>query len=100
MSDNNHLVQMTLDLQEARSKATFSTESMLHLLRGGPEALAKLNYVRALAEKEPVFDKFNTPFQSRQEVYIIFYLLLYQTTKKNTLFVAIVSIIAYIKAFD
>jgi acyl-CoA oxidase len=70
MTDNKHLIQMTLDLQEARSKATFSTESMLHLLHGGPDALAKLNHVRALAEKEPVFDKSNTPFQSRQEVYI------------------------------
>lgn len=70
MADNKHLLQMTSDLQNARNKATFSTESMLHFLRGGPEALAKLNHVRALAEKEPVFDKFNTPFQSRQEVYI------------------------------
>lgn len=68
MTENKHLVQMNTDIENARKKADFSSESMLHLLRGGPIAIEKLNQMRALAEQEPLFDKSKTPFQSRQEV--------------------------------
>lgn len=68
MTENKHLVQMNADIENARKKADFSSTSMLHLLRGGPKAIEKLNQVRALAEQEPLFDKSNFPFQSRQEV--------------------------------
>lgn len=61
---------MNTDIENARKKADFSSESMLRLLRGGPKAIEKLNQVRALAEQEPLFDKSNFPFQSRQEVCI------------------------------
>ncbi|KAF1806257.1 acyl-CoA dehydrogenase/oxidase C-terminal [Mucor lusitanicus] len=67
MTENKHLVQMNADIENARKKADFSITSMLHLLRGGPKAIEKLNQVRALAEQEPLFDKSNFPFQSRQE---------------------------------
>ncbi|GAN03812.1 acyl-CoA oxidase 5 [Mucor ambiguus] len=67
MTENKHLVQMNVDIENARKKADFSSESMLHLLRGGPKAVEKLNQVRALAEQEPLFDKSNFPFLSRQE---------------------------------
>ncbi|KAL9540072.1 hypothetical protein MBANPS3_009894 [Mucor bainieri] len=67
MTENKHLAQMNADIENARKKADFSSESMLHLLRGGPKAIEKLNQVRALAEQEPLFDKSNFPFQSRQE---------------------------------
>lgn len=67
MTENKHLTQMNADIENARKKADFSSESMLHLLRGGPKAIEKLNQVRALVEQEPLFDKSNSPFQSRQE---------------------------------
>ncbi|KAK4520950.1 uncharacterized protein ATC70_006834 [Mucor velutinosus] len=67
MTENKHLVQMNADIENARKKADFSSESMLHLLRGGPKAIEKLNQMRALAEQEPLFDKSKFPFQSRQE---------------------------------
>lgn len=67
-NDNKFLVQMSTDIEEARSKATFNTDSLLYLLRGGKEAVDELNKIRALAESEPVFSKADTPFQSRQEV--------------------------------
>lgn len=74
---NKFLAQMSTDIEEARSKATFNTESLLYLLRGGKDAVDELNKIRALAESEPVFSKANTPFQSRQEVcHIITTLLL------------------------
>ncbi|GAA5797239.1 hypothetical protein HPULCUR_002619 [Helicostylum pulchrum] len=67
MSNNKTLVQMNIDIEEARQKADFSIDSMLNLLRGGEEAVKKLNDLRQLAENEPVFSKAETPFQSRQE---------------------------------
>lgn len=67
-SENKFLAQMSLDMEEARQKANFSTDSMLYLLRGGKDQVDSLNHVRALAEKEPLFSKQDTPFQSRQEV--------------------------------
>lgn len=65
--DNKFLAQMSTDIEQARSKATFNTQSLLYLLRGGKDAVDELNKIRALAESEPVFSKANTPFQSRQE---------------------------------
>ncbi|KAI9253672.1 acyl-CoA dehydrogenase/oxidase C-terminal [Helicostylum pulchrum] len=67
MSNNKTLVQMNIDIEEARQKADFSIDSMLNLLRGGEEAVKKLNDLRQLAENEPIFSKAETPFQSRQE---------------------------------
>lgn len=68
MSDNKYLAQMSIDIEEARSKSTFSIESMLYLLRGGKEAVDRVNKIRQLAENEPLFSKSDLPFQSRQEV--------------------------------
>ncbi|KAI7897930.1 acyl-CoA dehydrogenase/oxidase C-terminal [Cokeromyces recurvatus] len=65
--NNKYLLQMSTDIQEARMKATFSVGSMLYLLRGGPEAIKKLNYVRNIIEQESLFDKSKIPFQNRQE---------------------------------
>lgn len=59
---------MNIDIEEARQKADFSIDSMLNMLRGGEEAVKKLNDLRQLAENEPIFSKAETPFQSRQEV--------------------------------
>jgi acyl-CoA oxidase len=68
MAENKHLKQMSTDMAEARSKATFKTDGMTTLLRGGPEAIAKLDKIRAIAEQEPLFDKSKIPYQSRQDV--------------------------------
>lgn len=99
--DNKFLAQMSTDIEQARSKATFNTESLLYLLRGGKDAVDELNKIRALAESEPVFSKANTPFQSRQEVRLS---PLYCCCEAviHTLFLqlAIVSILAYFKALD
>ncbi|KAI8977142.1 hypothetical protein BDF20DRAFT_913512 [Mycotypha africana] len=62
------LQQMSADIEEARQNASFSTQSMLFLLHGGKEKIAKINQLRALIEQEPLLaDKSLTPFQSRQE---------------------------------
>jgi acyl-CoA oxidase len=70
MAENKHLKQMSTDMAEARSKATFKTDGMTTLLRGGPEAIAKLDKIRAIADQEPLFDKSKIPYQSRQDVKI------------------------------
>lgn len=68
MSDNTYLAQMSTDMEEARSKATFFSKSMHYLLRGGKEAVERKNKIRQLAEREPLFNKSSLSFQSRQEV--------------------------------
>lgn len=84
--DNKILAQMSTDIEEARQKANFSIESMLYLLRGGKEAVERLNSLREIAESEPVFSKAGAPFQSRQEVndnlYIIHYKSFFSRKKK------------------
>lgn len=64
----DQLNQNNLDIEAARSKANFSIESMNQLLRGGPEAVAKINRTRELIAREPLFEKSKLPFLNRQEV--------------------------------
>lgn len=68
MNNNKYLTQMSTDIEEARAKATFPIQSMIYLLRGGKDAVERVQKTRELAEKEPLFNKSNMVFQSRQEV--------------------------------
>lgn len=62
------LNQNNVDIETARSKANFSVGAMTQVLRGGQDAVAKLNSTRELMAKEPLFDKSKLPFLNRQEV--------------------------------
>ncbi|KAF7732469.1 hypothetical protein EC973_003214 [Apophysomyces ossiformis] len=64
---NPHLQQMVQDLENARRKASFPVADMTRFLRGGAEAVENLEKVRAVIEKEPLFNKLNMIFMSRQE---------------------------------
>ncbi|KAI8094635.1 hypothetical protein BDF21DRAFT_448789 [Thamnidium elegans] len=67
MTLNKTLVQMSTDIETARNKSDFSTESMYYLLRGGPKAIEQLDYFRNLTQNDPVFNKSEVPFLNRQE---------------------------------
>lgn len=62
------LKQGNIDVETARKNASFSVDLLTTLLRGGPEALQKLNRLRAIVEREPLLHRSNTVFMSREEV--------------------------------
>lgn len=62
------LKQGNVDIEAARKNASFPVDLLTTLLRGGPEALDKLNRLRAIVEKEPLLDRSKTVFMSREEV--------------------------------
>lgn len=68
VQQSKQLQQTIIDIQRARQQTTFPVELMSRLLRGGKQAMAQLERMRALIAKEPLFDKSDMPFQSRQEV--------------------------------
>ncbi|KAI8146231.1 hypothetical protein BJV82DRAFT_409746 [Fennellomyces sp. T-0311] len=61
------LQQSTLDIQAARQKSTVPVDLMTTYLRGGKEAINKIERYRALLANEPEISTKQAPFQSRQE---------------------------------
>lgn len=67
-NSTQQLKQNNIDIEAARSKANFSVGSMTEVLRGGKDAVSKLNRIRDIVTNEPLFDKSKLPFLNRQEV--------------------------------
>lgn len=62
------LQQLSKDIEAARKNPPCDPSLMTLMLRNGPDELARLNKMRDIIEKEPLFDKSQIPFLSRQEV--------------------------------
>jgi hypothetical protein len=59
---------MAADMSLARQKAAFDVNLLAAFLAGGSELLAEREEVKKLIEKEPLFDKSQLVFMSREDV--------------------------------
>ncbi|KAI8971350.1 acyl-CoA dehydrogenase/oxidase C-terminal [Pilobolus umbonatus] len=67
MSSINPLHQMNSDIVTARSKASFFAHDMTRMLNGGQKAINKLNKIRDLIQDDPILNKSDICYLSRDE---------------------------------
>ncbi|CAO3600415.1 unnamed protein product [Absidia cylindrospora] len=68
---NDYLSQMATDIQVARQQATFPVEELTKTLYGGELILYVVQKLRAIMDKEPLLDKSQTNYMSREQMLII-----------------------------
>jgi hypothetical protein len=66
MTNNPNLNQMSIDLEEARKKASFPIDKMNELLLGN--TFLQVKKIKPIVENEPMFNLIDLHFKSRQEV--------------------------------